>query len=337
MKKLGWLFVAGAFLLLIFSPGWAAELMKVDDLKIKAEKQGWKVKDYGKKFPLGLKGHSKKMPSKPVAKLRAVKTVPASYDWRTTGMVSGVRDQGNCGSCWAFAAVGALEAAYKIKGQVTSDWDMSEQILVSCSSSNEGCNGGYMDTTADFLKDTGTGPETCFPYSQTDASCSKACADWKITSYKITSWGYASSIQPDIESIKTALVNYGPLPTTMYVYSDFMFYESGVYKYTSGSLEGGHAILIVGYDDAGQYFIVKNSWGPSWGESGYFRIGYSELTSKTLFGEETLYYIVGETPVPPTPPVPPVPPTPPSPGCDLGKIKMESGANTIRWFHNLFK
>jgi hypothetical protein len=282
-------------LLIAFLFGSGIALADFKTVAPQAEKAGWKVKDYGKKFSLGLKKYGK-MPKVPLAKFKAVKAVPSSYDWRTTGMVTPVRDQGNCGSCWAFSAVGVLESVNKIKGNNTADLDLSEQIVVSCDSANEGCNGGYMDAVSDFLKASGTGLESCYPYTATNGSCSKACAD--KSAYKATSWGYVSTVSPDVESIKGALVTYGPLVTTMMVYSDFMYYSSGIYKYTSGQLEGGHAIILVGYDDATQAFTVKNSWGTGWGESGYFRIAYSELTSVVLFGEETIYYTVSSAPPP---------------------------------------
>jgi C1A family cysteine protease len=286
----------------------------------RAEKAGWKVKDYGKKFRLGLKKYGK-MSKVPLAKFKAAKAVPSSYDWRTAGMVTPVRDQGNCGSCWAFSSVGVLESVNKIKDNNTADLDLSEQIVVSCDTGNEGCNGGYMDAVSDFLKASGTGLESCYPYTATNGSCSKACAD--KSAYKVTSWGYVSTVSPDVESIKAALVTCGPLVTTMMVYSDFMYYRSGIYKYTSGQLEGGHAIILVGYDDATQAFTVKNSWGTGWGESGYFRIAYSEISTRVLFGEETIYYTVEATP-----PTPPTPPSPPSPGCS--SKSSPSGSNAIK-------
>ena len=331
MKKLGWVLLVGAFLLLIFAPEWT-ESAKVDELKLKAEQKGWKTKSYEKKFRLGLHGHSKSMPKQAIAKFKISRDIPTSFDWRTTNMVTPPRDQGNCGSCWAFSSIGAIESIYKIKTGVTTDWDMSEQILVSCNSQNSGCDGGYVDGIANFLRDTGTAEESCFPYTSgttgQSGNCSGVCPTWTGLPYKITSWGYVTSVNPDIGSIKAALVTYGPLPTTMNVYSDFMNYSSGIYRYVSGTPEGGHAILIVGYDDAGQYFIVKNSWGASWGEGGYFRIGYDQLNSPVLFGEETLYYTVDNTP--PSPPSPPLP-NPPSPGCSCSK-GAKSGENSIKWF-----
>jgi len=93
-----------------------------------------------------------------------------------------------------------------------------------------------------------------------------------------------------INDIKTALATYGPLTTTFTVYSDFFSYRSGVYTYTSGTYQGGHAVLIVGYDDPGQYFIVKNSWGTGWGEAGFFRIAYSEVSGGSRLWRSNLCF-----------------------------------------------
>jgi len=307
-------------LLIAFLFGSGIALADFKTVAPQAERAGWKAKDHGKKFKLGLKGHGKKMPKQAVAPLKAMRAIPASLDYRTQGFVSRVKDQGNCGSCWAFSATGVLESAIMLgKNLPNTNLDLSEQIVVSCDTGDEGCNGGYMDAVSDFLKTQGTGLEACYPYTATDGSCAKACAD--RSTYKVSNWGYVASTDPEVATLKAALVTYGPLVTTMMVYSDFMYYSSGVYAYTSGSLEGGHAVILVGYDDGGQYFIVKNSWGTGWGESGYFRIAYSELKSKVLFGEETIYYAAGESPTPPVPPVPP------SPGCNTNVGKP--GANTI--------
>ncbi len=302
----------------------AAEPLKLRILSVQAAKAGWTAKDYGVKRSLGLKGHGK-MPQVAVSKLRGLKAAPSSLDWRNNNgnFVSSVKDQGNCGSCWAFAATGALESIRMIASNTPgANLDLSEQVMVSCDTANQGCNGGYPDAAANFIKNTGLPVESCFPYTATDAPCSNACANWQASAYKATNWEYAATVNPDVESIKSALATYGPLSTTMMVYEDLFYYSSGVYKYTSGSLQGGHAILIVGYDDAGKYFIVKNSWGTSWGENGYFRIAYSELQGKTEFGADSIYYETAAQPTPPTPP------TPPSPGCNTKPGKP--GENVIR-------
>ena len=90
---------------------------------------------------------------------------------------------------------------------------------------------------------------------------------------------------PTVDALKNALSTHGPLVTTFSVYEDFYDYSEGIYSYVSGGYLGGHAVLLVGYNDDEQYFIVKNSWGTWWGEDGYFRIAYSEVNGTTQFGD----------------------------------------------------
>jgi len=219
--------------------------------------------------------------------------LPSSLDWRNNGgnFVTPVRDQGNCGSCWAFATAGALETASLIANNTPNvDINLAEQILVSCSGAGD-CGGGYIDDASNFIQDTGMPFETSYPYTAQNGFCGNACLNWQSSTYKIDGWQWVNTTSPTVAGIKNALYTYGPLVTTMSVYYDFYYYRSGVYQYTSGSYQGGHAILLVGYDDPGQYFIAKNSWGTGWGDSGYFKIAYSEISSTVHFGNWTIAYI----------------------------------------------
>ncbi len=224
-------------------------------------------------------------------------TAPATLDWRNyngNNYVTPVRDQGSCGSCWAFATTAALEANVLIVNG--SSLNLSEQVLISCGGAGS-CSGGYIDRASNYIMNTGLPPETYYVYTATNGSCSGATAGWQNYVQQISNWYWVDTVSPTVSTIKDWLYNYGPLVTTMDVYSDFFYYSGGVYSYTSGSYQGGHAILIVGYDDANQYFIVKNSWGSGWGESGYFRIAYSELSSLVGFGQYTIaYYTSNATP-----------------------------------------
>ncbi len=215
--------------------------------------------------------------------------LPAALDWRNNGgnFVTPVRDQGGCGSCWAFASTAGLESSALIANQTPGiNLDLSEQVLVSCSGEGS-CGGGPL--IDDFFVSTGLPVESCYPYFAGNGSCSSACANWRSNTYKISRYLY---INADETSLKTALYNYGPLPTSMAVYEDFFSYSGGVYHYVTGGLAGYHGILLVGYNDAEQYFICKNSWGAWWGESGFFRIGYSELRSRTGLGAlATIAYV----------------------------------------------
>ncbi len=220
-------------------------------------------------------------------------TAPVSLDWRNHGgnFVTPIRDQKSCGSCWAFATTAALEAVTLIANQTPgADLNLSEQVMVSCGSAGS-CGGGRISSASNYIKSTGLPLETCYPYTATNGSCASACADWQSSAYRISNWYYVATTQATVEGIKSALYGNGPLVTTMAVYQDFFSYHSGVYSYVSGSLAGYHAVLIVGYDDPGQYFIVKNSWGTGWGEAGYFRIAYSELNSVVGFGDYTIAYV----------------------------------------------
>jgi C1A family cysteine protease len=224
---------------------------------------------------------------------------PATLDWRNNGgnFVTGVRNQGGCGSCWAFATTAALESAVlRAESIPGTDLNLSEQVLISCGSSGGhdagSCSGGavYPSYASDYIRDKGLPLESCYPYAATDGSCGSACSTYQTSTYQIANWAYVATTSPTVSAIRDALVSYGPLATTMDVYEDFYSYTTGVYSYATGVYEGGHAVLIVGYNDADQCFIVKNSWGAGWGESGYFRIAYSELGTIVNFGEYTIRY-----------------------------------------------
>jgi C1A family cysteine protease len=225
---------------------------------------------------------------------------PASVDWSyPSNYVTPVRNQGSCGSCWAFAAAGALESYTLIKQILPGqDLNLAEQVLVSCSGA--GSCGGSIGSASNYIRDKGLPLEGCFPYTATNNLCSSACYTYQTDSYRVQNWAYVTTTSVSVEAIKNALVTYGPLVTTMDVYSDFFSYRSGVYAYASGAYQGGHAILIVGYDDAAQCFRAKNSWGTGWGEAGYFRIAYSAVGNPVYFGEFTIAYS-GAAPQPPPP------------------------------------
>ena len=217
----------------------------------------------------------------------SVKGLPSSIDWRSANgnFVTPPKQQKKCGSCWAFAMTGALESyVLRTQHRPGQDLDLSEQVMLSCSGVG-GCGGGVLFPR--YLEKTGLPPESAYPYAAVKTSCSDAAPGWEDSAYKIENWGF---VWDSVSKIKAALVQYGPLPTSMRVYEDLMHYKSGVYSYTSGKGLGGHAVLLVGYDDAEQCFIVKNSWGTDWGEGGFFRIDYSELRSRVLFGLVTVAY-----------------------------------------------
>ena len=208
--------------------------------------------------------------------------LPALLDWRNLGgnWITSVKDQGSCGSCWAFATTALLEAMVKISKRMSQDIDLSEQMLLSCSNAGDCILGGYEYKAANYIKSTGIPNENCYPYSATKTSCNP-CAGWASRVVRITSWSWVSASTSGIE---TALQS-GPVTTWMAVYSDLYHYHSGVYQPTAGSSYlGGHFVVIVGYNHTERYWICKNSWGTDWGESGFFRIkmGTSGMGTQVL-------------------------------------------------------
>ena len=219
--------------------------------------------------------------------------LPSSLDWRSNGgnFVTPIRNQSSCGSCWAFAATAALESATLIYNNSPGvDLNLAEQILLSCSGAGNCEQGGYIGSASSYIQNTGLPLETCYPYTVTNGNCGDACSNWQSSTYKIASWNWVAQTSPTVDALKNALSTYGPLVTTFSVYNDFYNYSGGIYSYTSGGYLGGHAVLLIGYNDDEDYFIVKNSWGTWWGESGYFRIAYSEVNGTTNFGDWTIAY-----------------------------------------------
>jgi C1A family cysteine protease len=232
--------------------------------------------------------------------------LPAQFDWRNApplgglpagNYVTAVRDQGNCGSCWAFSATEALESQALIKLQIPNvDFHLSEQIVLSCTGAYENgtdnCeNGGYAGDALNFLKSYGTAMEFNYPYSQTDGACGNAAPGWQSLAVKVDDWQArdGGSVK-DVNDIKAAVYSYGPVLAWFRVYSDFFSYSSGVYSVTAQAVyQGNHFVVIVGWDDTAGAFIVKNSWGTGWGMNGYFEISYAELSGQSLFGSYCLY------------------------------------------------
>ena len=200
---------------------------------------------------------------------------PSTFDWRNvsgTDWTTSIKDQGPCGSCWAFGSLAAMEAQNNIEESNPSiDLDLSEQCLLSCSPGS--CSGWYLSDTLNWLRDTGTVDEACFPYQADDTvPCGNVCPGWRDRTWEIENWGWVS---PSIKNIKGYLLE-APLPTGMTVYEDFYYYDGGVYKHVWGKPVGGHLVTLVGWDDTNKCWICKNSWGTDWGEDGWFRIKYGE-------------------------------------------------------------
>lgn len=192
--------------------------------------------------------------------------LPASFDWRDTGNVTSVKNQGSCGSCWAFGTLGSYEAAISINFDKTED--LSEQWLVDCNTQGFGCNGGWFAFNELY---NGIPKESCYPYTGYDGVCQSGCTKY----YPLSDWYYVgnSSSVPTVNSIKNAIYNNGPVAAAVYVNTAFQYYTGGIFD-TSYNGTVNHAIALVGWNDTGGYWILKNSWGTGWGENGYMRIAY---------------------------------------------------------------
>jgi C1A family cysteine protease len=216
-----------------------------------------------KKIYLGFIGTSRP------AGLSAGAWPTGSLDWVAQGAVTPVKDQGQCGSCWAFSTTGSMEGAiYIAHKELTS---LSEQELVDCGASygNLGCNGGLMDRAFKYAEANGLCTEAAYPYKGVGGSCQKAsCTPAQFTKLS----GYK-----DVTTTETALgaaVDIGPVSVAIEAdQAGFQLYKSGVFTGTCGQ-NLDHGVLVVGYgtDSGEQYWKVKNSWGTSWGEAGYIRM-----------------------------------------------------------------
>ena len=209
--------------------------------------------------------------------VKVLNAAPDALDWRDSGIVSDVKDQGSCGSCWAFSTVGNLEGLYaKKKGVVKT---FSEQLLVDCDTSDSGCNGGLMEYAFNWLKKNGgIMYDSDYAYTGKKSNCKSVpskYADFKVTGYKKLGSSYSTWSAVDEDEVKEFLYETGPLAIALNA-DPLQTYVSGILDKTSTQCpQSGinHAVTLVGYGtDSLDYWIVKNSWGKSWGESGYFRI-----------------------------------------------------------------
>ncbi|XP_038674159.1 dipeptidyl peptidase 1 [Scyliorhinus canicula] len=212
-------------------------------------------------------------------------SLPESWDWRNVAgvnYVSPVRNQGSCGSCYAFSSMGMLEARIRIQTNSTQTPILSTQQIVSCSRYSQGCDGGFPYLIAGkYAQDFGLVEERCFPYVGIDTPCtvSKSCYHYYVSQYYYVGGFYGACNEA---AMKLELVKNGPVSVAFEVYPDFMHYRGGIYYHTGLSDPfnpfelTNHAVLLIGYGSDPQtkqnYWIVKNSWGTSWGENGYFRI-----------------------------------------------------------------
>lgn len=203
--------------------------------------------------------------------------LPTAFNWCDKNGCTPIKDQGNCGSCWAFATVAPLESLIKLNDGAAVD--LSEQYLLSCNDEGWGCDGGFWAhdyhqwKTVSSQSEAGAVLERNVPYKGRDTSCGPD----HEKSHKIASWEYvcgSSKCTPSIAQIKQAIYKHGPVTVAVCADTAMQNYRGGVFS-GPGCTELNHGVVLVGWnDDDGGYWIMRNSWGTIWGESGYMRIGY---------------------------------------------------------------
>ena len=205
-------------------------------------------------------------------------TVPASFSWQGNACVGPIRNQGDCGSCWAFGAAESFSDRVCMGTNAGAPIVLSPQWLVSCDGGlfgNDGCGGGFLSRVWSYLESHGIPLDSCVPYTSGDndesGSCPKSenCSFYKATG--VTAYDGPANIQ-------AGLLEGGPVETCFDVYQDFMSYSSGVYVHTTGSYLGGHCVKMLGWGNQNgtNYWIVANSWGTTWGQEGVFWIEFGQ-------------------------------------------------------------
>jgi cathepsin L len=216
-------------------------------------------------------------------------STPASIDWTTKGFTKAVQDQGQCGSCYAFAGAAVVDGGLKIQKNIT--FASSQQEVVDCTTAmgNMGCNGGFIETSLEQAILKGMTDEVTYPYTKAAGACQTA----KLVNMKKLT-GFVQVNPNDEKSVAAAIAKYGPCVTSLDVENGLFSYTKGIYNgVTAGVSEcpatnpPNHAVVIVGYgtENGVDFWKIRNSWGPTWGEAGHFRIVRNKANTCQIAGE----------------------------------------------------
>jgi len=207
-----------------------------------------------------------------------VTAAPDTFDWRNQKVVSAVKDQGQCGSCWAFSVVENIESVWMLAHNMTAATmpALAPQQLVDCDDEDGGCNGGNQDTAYDYLEGSGLEKESDYPYRALDGTCEYKKSNVYAT---IKSWEWATYLR-DETTLQQNLLSVGPLSVCVDA-SNWQDYSSGVMgEWDCCTLcQLDHCVQLVGYNkQSSPYWIVRNSWGTDWGMSGYIWVDLGHNT-----------------------------------------------------------
>jgi len=221
-------------------------------------------------------------------------SLPTEFDGRKAYpkciTINEIRNQANCGSCWAFSGAEVLGDRFCIATNGTFNEDLSPEYIVECDSTDYGCEGGYLDNLWRFLSRVGTVTDKCDSYvsGQGDVpECPTTCDDGSpLKFFKADPKTIKLFSKNNLEAVQEDIMKYGSIQMGFKVYQDFFSYSSGVYQHKKGGLAGGHAVKVIGWGvspDSIPYWIVANSWGEDWGMNGTFLIkrGSNECDCET--------------------------------------------------------
>jgi len=216
--------------------------------------------------------------------------LPSIVDYRLSSkVVSPVKDQGACGSCWAFSAAESIEGQLGLNGHRIN---VSTQNFVDCVSADAGCGGGWMDDALAYAEKSGVEPDSKYPYQGVGQSCQANKSDATIKPL-----AYFEVATTD-DGLRHALVTVGPVSIALDATDNFMSYNSSSYIFNDDTCDAtmpDHALLLVGYNDVAGYWIVKNSWNTDWGRDGYIYINNTLPNICGISGFATVPYIAPRT------------------------------------------
>jgi len=203
------------------------------------------------------------------AKINA--TAPNTFDWRThPGVVTPVYNQGQCGSCWAFSATENIESRWALAGHKLTE--LSMQQIVDCDTTDYGCDGGWPYNAYEYVKHAGgLDPLRDYPYTAMDGTCVFKAREVVA---KVTGWQYVTQNQDETQMVNY-LVQHGALSVCVDA-SEWSFYTGGTFSASSCGTSIDHCVDAIGYNLGGGYWIIRNSWGTSWGISGYMHLQYGQ-------------------------------------------------------------